>query len=164
METLLFYFFPQYTQRVALYECSPFKPAPISVRRLEREKGVGAQNSPRHIGQAMHHAKFGEGVIVNIGGSDSDMRVQVNFRTAGTKWLALEYTSSLHYNYDQIYLHLYRRHGPSQPRGWATYTPFKLSFQSYEIHRRLQIGSFRPSTAWMKSQSFCTPSLLSRIC
>ncbi|MGB4924447.1 MAG: hypothetical protein WBO98_09740, partial [Candidatus Nitrotoga sp.] len=39
----------------------------------------------------VHHAKFGEGVIVNIEGGDSDMRVQVNFRTAGTKWLALEY-------------------------------------------------------------------------
>jgi DNA helicase-2/ATP-dependent DNA helicase PcrA len=69
----------------------PLKPAPISVRRLEGEKGVDAQNSPWHISQAVHHAKFGEGVIVNVEGGDSDMRVQVNFRTAGTKWLALEY-------------------------------------------------------------------------
>lgn len=43
------------------------------------------------ISQAVQHAKFGEGVIVNIEGGGADMRVQVNFRQAGTKWLALEY-------------------------------------------------------------------------
>ena len=43
------------------------------------------------IGQAVHHAKFGEGVILNIEGNGADMRVQVNFRKTGTKWLALEY-------------------------------------------------------------------------
>jgi DNA helicase-2/ATP-dependent DNA helicase PcrA len=30
-------------------------------------------------------------MIVNIEGNGADMRVQVNFRKAGTKWLALEY-------------------------------------------------------------------------
>ncbi|MEQ1838469.1 MAG: 3'-5' exonuclease, partial [Candidatus Nitrotoga sp.] len=43
------------------------------------------------ISQAVQHAKFGEGVIVNMEGSGADLRVQVNFRQAGTKWLALEY-------------------------------------------------------------------------
>jgi DNA helicase-2/ATP-dependent DNA helicase PcrA len=43
------------------------------------------------IGQAVFHTKFGEGMIVNIEGNGADMRVQVNFRKAGTKWLALEY-------------------------------------------------------------------------
>ncbi len=43
------------------------------------------------VGQAVQHAKFGEGVILNIEGSGADERVQVNFRKAGTKWLALEY-------------------------------------------------------------------------
>ena len=43
------------------------------------------------ISQAVQHAKFGEGVIVNMEGSGADMRVQVNFRHAGMKWLALEY-------------------------------------------------------------------------
>ncbi|MDD5180697.1 MAG: 3'-5' exonuclease [Gallionellaceae bacterium] len=42
-------------------------------------------------GQAVRHAKFGEGVILNIEGGGADLRVQVNFRKAGTKWLALEY-------------------------------------------------------------------------
>jgi DNA helicase-2/ATP-dependent DNA helicase PcrA len=42
-------------------------------------------------GQAVFHAKFGEGVIVSLEGSGADARVQVNFRRAGVKWLALEY-------------------------------------------------------------------------
>ena len=67
------------------------KPPPINVSGLGAKKCVSVQNSPWHISQAVHHAKFGEGVIVNIEGGDSDMRVQVKFRTAGTKWLALEY-------------------------------------------------------------------------
>lgn len=50
---------------------------------------VGA--STWRISQAVQHAKFGEGVIVNMEGSGADLRVQVNFRQAGTKWLALEY-------------------------------------------------------------------------
>ncbi|MCX7196398.1 MAG: UvrD-helicase domain-containing protein [Proteobacteria bacterium] len=67
------------------------KSTPISMRRFGGEKGIDAQDSPWRISQAVHHAKFGEGIIVNTEGGGSDMRVQVNFRTAGMKWLALEY-------------------------------------------------------------------------
>ena len=42
-----------------------------------------------HIGQNVHHAKFGQGVIVNAEGSGQDARVHVNFGRAGMKWLAL---------------------------------------------------------------------------
>jgi len=42
-------------------------------------------------GQAVFHSKFGEGMIVDLEGSGADARVQVNFRKAGVKWLALEY-------------------------------------------------------------------------
>ncbi|MDO9448883.1 MAG: DNA helicase II, partial [Rugosibacter sp.] len=41
------------------------------------------------IGMNVHHAKFGPGVIVNAEGSGTDARVQVNFKAAGVKWLAL---------------------------------------------------------------------------
>jgi DNA helicase-2/ATP-dependent DNA helicase PcrA len=41
------------------------------------------------IGQSVHHAKFGQGVIVNAEGSGADARVQVNFGRVGVKWLAL---------------------------------------------------------------------------
>jgi DNA helicase-2/ATP-dependent DNA helicase PcrA len=43
------------------------------------------------IGQNVTHAKFGEGVIINLESNGADARVQVKFRTAGVKWLALEY-------------------------------------------------------------------------
>jgi DNA helicase-2/ATP-dependent DNA helicase PcrA len=43
------------------------------------------------IGQSVVHPKFGAGVIVNAEGRGSDARVQVNFRDAGLKWLALDY-------------------------------------------------------------------------
>jgi DNA helicase II / ATP-dependent DNA helicase PcrA len=43
------------------------------------------------VGQNVRHAKFGIGVIIDAEGRGSDARVQVNFRDAGVKWLALEY-------------------------------------------------------------------------
>jgi len=41
------------------------------------------------VGQSVAHARFGEGVIVNIEGGGQDARVQVNFGREGVKWLAL---------------------------------------------------------------------------
>lgn len=43
------------------------------------------------IGQRVQHDIFGEGVILNFEGGDASPRVQVNFKTAGTKWLALNF-------------------------------------------------------------------------
>jgi len=43
------------------------------------------------IGQGVRHARFGLGIIIDAEGRGSDARVQVNFRDAGVKWLALEY-------------------------------------------------------------------------
>jgi DNA helicase-2/ATP-dependent DNA helicase PcrA len=43
------------------------------------------------IGQRVFHQKFGEGVITGVEGGGTDGRVQVNFKHAGSKWLALEY-------------------------------------------------------------------------
>jgi DNA helicase II / ATP-dependent DNA helicase PcrA len=55
------------------------------------EPGVVRNVSPWRSGQAVLHPKFGEGVVVNLEGNGADARVQVNFRKAGVKWLALEY-------------------------------------------------------------------------
>jgi DNA helicase-2/ATP-dependent DNA helicase PcrA len=41
------------------------------------------------IGQNVLHPKFGAGVIVDLEGQGSDVRVQVNFREHGLKLLAL---------------------------------------------------------------------------
>jgi DNA helicase-2/ATP-dependent DNA helicase PcrA len=41
------------------------------------------------VGQQVQHARFGQGVIVAAEGGGADARVQVNFGSAGLKWLLL---------------------------------------------------------------------------
>ena len=43
------------------------------------------------MGQRVMHAKFGEGVVLNHEGSGAQARLQVNFSSAGSKWLMLAY-------------------------------------------------------------------------
>jgi len=57
--------------------------APFEVQRPDEH--------PFSIGQNVHHAKFGEGVVINFEGRGLDARVQVRFAREGTKWLALQY-------------------------------------------------------------------------
>ena len=45
------------------------------------------------IGQSVSHAKFGTGIITDTEGSGSHARVQVNFESAGSKWLVLTYAN-----------------------------------------------------------------------
>ncbi len=45
------------------------------------------------VGQSVTHAKFGTGIIIDFEGRGSDARVQVKFREAGTKWLALAFAN-----------------------------------------------------------------------
>ena len=54
-------------------------------------KSCSETGAPWHIGQTVHHTKFGEGVILDYEGTGNDARVQVKFSNAGTKWLMLEY-------------------------------------------------------------------------
>jgi DNA helicase-2/ATP-dependent DNA helicase PcrA len=53
--------------------------------------GALADRPGWRIGQSVKHAKFGLGIIIDAEGRGTDARVQVNFRDAGVKWLALEY-------------------------------------------------------------------------
>ena len=55
------------------------------------EKAPPAPSSVWRIGQRVFHQKFGEGVVMDTEGSGNEGRVQVNFKRAGSKWLALEY-------------------------------------------------------------------------
>jgi DNA helicase-2/ATP-dependent DNA helicase PcrA len=51
---------------------------------------ASVRSQPSHgfrVGQSVRHAKFGEGVVVNLEGSGDDARVQVNFGVHGVKWL-----------------------------------------------------------------------------
>jgi ATP-dependent DNA helicase UvrD/PcrA len=45
------------------------------------------------LGRRVRHRKFGEGVILNSEGSGAHARVQVNFESAGTKWLVMAYAN-----------------------------------------------------------------------
>lgn len=45
------------------------------------------------LGQRVHHATFGAGVVVDSEGSGAHTRVQVNFEDAGSKWLVLAYAN-----------------------------------------------------------------------
>ncbi|MFO1199514.1 MAG: 3'-5' exonuclease [Burkholderiaceae bacterium] len=61
------------------------RPGQQDIRAAQRfDRGIAYR-----VGQSVAHARFGEGVIVNIEGSGSDARVQVNFGREGMKWLAL---------------------------------------------------------------------------
>ena len=45
------------------------------------------------LGQRVRHGKFGDGVILNCEGQGAHARVEVNFESAGTKWLVLSYAN-----------------------------------------------------------------------
>ncbi len=68
---------------------------PIALPQAASGTGAGPLATPPapawRIGQSVRHAKFGLGVIIDAEGRGSDARVQVNFRDAGVKWLALDY-------------------------------------------------------------------------
>ena len=65
--------------------------AAAGTRGASTAPAVQSREFPWRIGQAVTHAKFGAGVIVNAEGGGADARVQVNFRNSGLKWLALAY-------------------------------------------------------------------------
>jgi DNA helicase-2/ATP-dependent DNA helicase PcrA len=39
------------------------------------------------VGQRVNHARFGDGIVLNLEGQGAQSRVQVNFEDAGSKWL-----------------------------------------------------------------------------
>ena len=61
-----------------------------SLFRNEETKSSG-KDGQLTLGQRVSHAKFGEGVILNLEGNGSHMRIQVNFEKAGSKWLVASY-------------------------------------------------------------------------
>ncbi len=48
--------------------------------RAEEETGL-------FVGQRVNHARFGDGIVLNLEGQGPQSRVQVNFEDAGSKWL-----------------------------------------------------------------------------
>ncbi|ETO92681.1 DNA helicase II [Legionella oakridgensis] len=52
-----------------------------------------AEEAGLKLGQSVHHAKFGHGVVLAVEGSGAHTRVQVKFAEHGMKWLVLAYAN-----------------------------------------------------------------------
>ncbi len=72
---------------------APAQPRPQPTGRPARASGVVEEEAGYALGQRVRHAKFGEGTILNLEGSGSQTRLQVNFETVGSKWLVAAYAS-----------------------------------------------------------------------
>jgi ATP-dependent DNA helicase UvrD/PcrA len=57
------------------------------------EVSVTNSDGSLSLGQRVTHAKFGEGIVLNLEGSGGHMRIQVNFEQAGSKWLVASYAN-----------------------------------------------------------------------
>jgi len=67
------------------------RPVRASGRRSTSTQPAAAMGV--RLGQRVRHGKFGDGVILNCEGQGAHARVEVNFETAGTKWLVLSYAN-----------------------------------------------------------------------
>lgn len=65
--------------------------SPAASAKLPPAPPAPAKEGAWRIGQRVFHQKFGEGTITGLEGNGTEGRVQVNFKHAGSKWLALEY-------------------------------------------------------------------------
>ena len=59
------------------------------------ETSTNRNSGELSLGQRVSHARFGEGVVLNLEGSGRQMRIQVNFEQAGCKWLVAAYANLL---------------------------------------------------------------------
>lgn len=76
-----------------LQEIPPELIRPIGIQAYSEPKvHFQEKHTPWRIGASVFHSKFGEGVILACEGGENG-QVQVNFRRAGVKWLALEYAN-----------------------------------------------------------------------
>jgi len=64
--------------------------SPQADQRRSATRGDDA-NTGIQLGARVLHAKFGEGTVINHEGNGAGARVQVNFNSAGSKWLVLAY-------------------------------------------------------------------------
>ncbi len=68
----------RYPARSAAPAVAPRRPAP-------------GEETPLKLGARVRHPKFGEGVVLRFEGNGANQQVQVNFESAGQKWLMYAY-------------------------------------------------------------------------
>ncbi len=66
---------------------------PVRTPGRSRSPTTPAAEIGIRLGQRVRHGKFGDGVVLNCEGQGAHARVEVNFETAGTKWLVLSYAN-----------------------------------------------------------------------
>jgi DNA helicase-2/ATP-dependent DNA helicase PcrA len=64
---------------------------PVAVGRFRPMEEPAAPGM--RLGARVRHSKFGDGVILNLEGSGSHARVEVNFEQQGPKWLMVQYAN-----------------------------------------------------------------------
>jgi DNA helicase II / ATP-dependent DNA helicase PcrA len=60
---------------------------------FRRDADTVEVNGGVRLGQRVRHGRFGEGIVLNCEGSGAHARVQVNFESAGPKWLVMAYAN-----------------------------------------------------------------------
>ncbi|HFD11542.1 MAG TPA: DNA helicase II [Crenotrichaceae bacterium] len=61
--------------------------------KTKTNRDNGDSTSGFMLGQQVNHSKFGTGIILQQEGDGNHARVQINFESAGTKWLVLAYAN-----------------------------------------------------------------------
>jgi len=64
---------------------------PLYAGRFAEPPPSLSDDLPVKLGQRVRHPSFGEGVVVSAEGSGAHTRLQVNFESAGSKWLVAAY-------------------------------------------------------------------------
>ena len=67
--------------------------APVAQGGRFREPAAEPVAPGIKLGARVRHARFGDGVILNLEGQGAQARVQVNFENQGAKWLMLSYAN-----------------------------------------------------------------------
>ena len=65
----------------------------VAQNLFRRPETTACEEGSFRLGQRVVHARFGEGVVLNLEGHGSHARIQVNFQAAGSKWLVVAYAN-----------------------------------------------------------------------
>ncbi|GAB4391938.1 MAG: DNA helicase II [Gammaproteobacteria bacterium] len=68
-----------------------FNPSPLNT--FTSKSSALQDEWPFKIGETVHHASFGEGIVLNYEGHGAHARIQVQFAESGTKLLVLNYSN-----------------------------------------------------------------------
>ena len=60
---------------------------PLIPTSRARDFDRAGEDTGLFVGQRVNHARFGNGIVLNLEGQGANSRVQVNFESEGAKWL-----------------------------------------------------------------------------